>query len=164
VQCRLDRLGHEPIECRDRGCPCPALADREWALLKRGGPPAAFTGVEPPAPLEPTFRRGFVESVTIREEDWQRAMDGICRKYPLRDLTLEVGPLPTDTGNVVHVNDRLSAVHVLDRIAVQTSGRPLAIFDPSNPAKSLTARHGPFKGRRLALVTAVWLPPGYNPA
>jgi hypothetical protein len=90
-------------------------------------------------------------------------MDGVCREHPLRALTLDIGPRPTDTGNVVHVNVRLPAVHVLDRIAVQADGRPLAIFDPSNPARFLTERRGPFKGRRLALVAVVRRPDRPDP-
>jgi uncharacterized protein (TIGR02996 family) len=164
VQCRLARLGHKPAGCENAGCPCRELAGRERELIELD----RALGLTDPGRLAPDaglrFRRGFLEALTVTEFGWQKGMAMVCREHPLRELTLDLGPLPTDTGNVVHVDVRLPAVHVLDRIAVQTEGRPLAIFDPSHPAKYLTARRGPFQGRRLALVTAVWLPPGYYPA
>jgi hypothetical protein len=129
-------------------------------VLERGGPPTAFAGVEWPGLLVPTFRRGFVEELTIREEDWERAMEGACREHPLRDLTLDVGPLPTDTSAAIRVDVPLPTAHVLDRIALQGSGWPLLVFDPAQPDRFLTERRGPFTGRRLALIAAVQHPTG----
>ncbi len=45
-----------------------------------------------------TYPRGFVEALTIREEDWERAMDEVCREHPLRELTLDLGPLAVARG------------------------------------------------------------------
>lgn len=108
----LNRELHSDEDCGDERCPgCQerrvlSARERELTILN-----TIFWGADLPVPASPdngvcTWRRGFIESVTLSAADWLTHADTILAAHPVTVVTLTDEPnLAIRTGGAISIID-----------------------------------------------------------